>query len=77
MDQPVSTLTSERADAGKWMGRIVIAVILGEAAWNLIVSVMNNLIVPWVGDFIGAILGIANIIQAASLQLSGLVCFGI
>ena len=53
MDQPVNTLTSERADAGKWMGRMVIAVILGEAAWNLIVSVMNNLIVPWVGDFIG------------------------
>jgi len=53
MDQPGNTLTSERADAGKWMGRVVIAVILGEAIWNLIVSVMNNLIVPWVGDVMG------------------------
>jgi large-conductance mechanosensitive channel len=53
MDQPGNTLTSDRAEAGKWMGRVVIAVILGEAIWNLIVSVMNNLIVPWVGDVMG------------------------
>jgi large-conductance mechanosensitive channel len=53
MDQPGNALTSDRDDAGKWMGRVVIAVILGEAIWNLIVSVMNNLIVPWVGDLMG------------------------
>src|SRR5689334_14971838 len=29
------------------------AVILGEAIWNLIVSVMNNLVVPWLGDVMG------------------------
>jgi hypothetical protein len=29
------------------------AVILGEAIWNLIVSIMNNLVVPWLGDLFG------------------------
>ena len=29
------------------------AVILGEAIWGLIVSVMNNVVVPWLGDVMG------------------------
>jgi hypothetical protein len=29
------------------------AVILGEAIWGLIVSVMNNVVVPWLGDLFG------------------------
>src|SRR4029077_20606311 len=37
----------------KWIGRILMAVILGEAIWNLIVSIMNNLVVPWMGDLFG------------------------
>jgi hypothetical protein len=53
MDQAVKTLTSEGSDARKWMGRIIAAVILGEAIWSLIVSVMNNLVVPWLGDVLG------------------------
>jgi large-conductance mechanosensitive channel len=53
MDQTVKTFTSERADARKWIGRIIMAVILGEAIWSLIVSVMNNLVVPWLGDVMG------------------------
>jgi large-conductance mechanosensitive channel len=53
MDQAVKTFTSEGSDARKWMGRIIIAVILGEAIWSLIVSVMNNLVVPWLGDVMG------------------------
>jgi large-conductance mechanosensitive channel len=53
MDQTVKTFTSEGADARKWFGRIIMAVILGEAIWNLIVSVMNNLVVPWLGDVVG------------------------
>ena len=36
-----------------WIGQIIVAVILGEAIWNLIISVMNNLIVPWLGDVMG------------------------
>jgi len=53
MDQTVKKFTSERSDARKWMGGVVVAVILGEAIWSLIVSVMNNLVVPWLGDVMG------------------------
>jgi hypothetical protein len=53
MDQTVKTFTSEGAGARKWIGRIIMAVILGEAIWSLIVSVMNNLVVPWLGDVMG------------------------
>jgi large-conductance mechanosensitive channel len=53
MDQAVKTFTSADSDARKWIGRIIIAVILGEAIWGLIVSVMNNLVVPWLGDVVG------------------------
>jgi large-conductance mechanosensitive channel len=53
MHQTVKTFTSEGADARKWFGRVIMAVILGEAIWSLIVSVMNNLIVPWLGDVMG------------------------
>src|SRR5213082_305628 len=53
MEQTVKTFTSEGADARKWIGRIIMAVILGEAIWSLIVSVMNNLVVPWLGDVMG------------------------
>ncbi len=34
------------ADAGKWIGRVVIAVILAEGIWGFIVSVTNNLVLP-------------------------------
>ena len=51
MDPTGKTFTSE--DPRKWIGRIIMAVILGEAIWNLIVSVMNNLVVPWLGDLFG------------------------
>jgi len=40
-------------DPGKWLGRVIIGVLLGEAIWNLIVSSMNNLFVPWLGDMMG------------------------
>ena len=51
MDPTGKTFTSE--DPRKWIGRIIMAVILGEAIWNLIVSLMNNLVVPWLGDLFG------------------------
>jgi hypothetical protein len=60
MDQTVKTFTSEGADARKWIGRIIMAVILGEAIWNLIVSVMNNLVVPWLGDVMGQSSGLPS-----------------
>jgi large-conductance mechanosensitive channel len=53
MDDSVKASEPGRGDAGNWVGRIIVAVILGEAIWNLIVSVMNNLVVPWLGDAMG------------------------
>jgi large-conductance mechanosensitive channel len=53
MDDSVKTSTPDRSGPGNWVGRIIVAVILGEAIWNLIVSVMNNLVVPWLGDVMG------------------------
>lgn len=53
MDQSVKALPSDGADGRGWIGRIIIAVILGEAIWGLIVSVMNNVVVPWLGDVMG------------------------
>ena len=58
MDQAGKTFTSEGAEAPRWIGRIIIAVILGEAIWGLIVSVMNNLVVPWLGDVMGQSAGL-------------------
>jgi hypothetical protein len=42
------------ADAGKWIGRVVIAVILAEGIWGFIVSVTNNLILPLLARIMGA-----------------------
>ena len=53
MDQPAKPFASEGTEGRRWLGRIIIAVILGEALWGLIVSVMNNVIVPWLGDVMG------------------------
>jgi hypothetical protein len=53
MDQPAKTFTPEGTDTHNWIGRLIVAVILGEAIWNLIVSVMSNLVVPWLGDVMG------------------------
>ncbi len=53
MDQPARPFTSGSADTRRWMGRLIIAVILGEALWGLIVSLVNNVFVPWLGDAMG------------------------
>jgi hypothetical protein len=45
--------TAVGIDPGKWVGRIIIGVLVGEAIWNLIVSAMNNIVVPWLGDAMG------------------------
>jgi hypothetical protein len=49
MEQPAGAFPSDR----RLISRLIIAVILGEAIWALIVSVMNNLVVPWLGDVMG------------------------
>jgi hypothetical protein len=44
---------SSAADAGKWIGRVVIAVILAEGIWGFIVSVTNNLVLPLLARTMG------------------------
>jgi hypothetical protein len=48
MDEVPRTLSSESSpvDTGKWICRVVIAVILAEGIWGFIVSVTNNLVLP-------------------------------
>jgi hypothetical protein len=52
MDQPARPFTSD-GETRRWIGRLIIAVLLGEATWGLIVSVMNHVFVPWLGDVMG------------------------
>ena len=59
MVQTVKAFTGEVSDARKWIGRILVGVILGEAIWNLIVSVINNVFVPWLGDVVGQSSGVS------------------
>ncbi len=40
-------------DAGKWIGRVVIAVIVAEAIWGFIVSITNNLLLPLLARTMG------------------------
>ena len=53
MDETGKSFASEPVNVRQWIGRIIVAVILGEAIWNLIVSVMNNVFVPWLGALMG------------------------
>ncbi len=53
MEQTMKPFSSEATDTRRWIARIIMAVILGEAVWGLIVSVMNNVVVPWLGDVMG------------------------
>jgi hypothetical protein len=41
------------ADPGKWIGRVVIAVILAEGIWGFIVSLTNNLLLPLLARTMG------------------------
>jgi hypothetical protein len=45
--------TTSPPDTGGWIGRLLIAVILGEGIWGLIVSVTNNLILPFMARVMG------------------------
>ncbi|MGC2183386.1 MAG: hypothetical protein WA637_08915, partial [Terriglobales bacterium] len=53
MNETVKPFQSEPTDTRRWIARIIMAVILGEAIWGLIVSLMNNVVVPWLGDVMG------------------------
>lgn len=41
-------------DPGKWVGRVVVAVLLGEGIWGLLVSITNNLALPALTRIMGA-----------------------
>ena len=53
MDEVGRTFGADRADLRKWTGRVLMAVILGLAIWNWIVSVMDYVVVPLLGDVMG------------------------
>lgn len=55
MDEIARNTASESpaADAGTWIGRLLIAVILGEGIWGLIVSLTHNLILPLLAKTMG------------------------
>jgi hypothetical protein len=55
MDEISRTSSSESPtlDAGAWIGRVVIAVLVAEAIWGFIVSVTNGLILPLLARTMG------------------------
>jgi hypothetical protein len=53
MDDIARTPQPPAPDAGRLMGRLLIAVILGEGIWGLIVSLTNNLILPSMARIMG------------------------
>jgi len=56
MDEASRTSSSESfaLDAGAWIGRVVIAVLLAEAIWGFIVSLTNGLVLPLLARTMGA-----------------------
>lgn len=55
MDEIVRTAPEPSpADSKQWIGRILIAVILGEAIWGFLVSITTNLALPAMARVMGA-----------------------
>jgi hypothetical protein len=56
MDEAAKTFSPESSppDPSQWIGRVLIAVILGEGTWGLIVSITNNLLLPFLARNMGA-----------------------
>jgi hypothetical protein len=53
MGEMTNATAPEPAPAGKWIAKIVLAVILAEAIWGFIVSLTNNLILPALARVMG------------------------
>jgi hypothetical protein len=53
VNEPNSRDFAANPDTRRWTGRILMAVILGAAIWNLVVSVMDFVVVPWIGGVMG------------------------
>ena len=43
----------ESSDSRRWIGRILMAVVLGEALWGFLVSITNNLALPALARVVG------------------------
>jgi len=41
--------------AGRWMGRVIVAVLVAEGVWGLIVSLTRDLIMPYLGQQLGGV----------------------
>jgi hypothetical protein len=56
MDKTPKTFSPEWSppDPSKWIGLVLVAVILGEGIWGLIVSLTNNLVLPFLARTMGA-----------------------
>jgi hypothetical protein len=57
---------------GKWIGKIILAVVLGEAIWGLLVSLTNGLIVPGLARVMGADPQSPVYLGNGSFQLTGI-----
>jgi len=64
MDERPKIFPPDPNETRRWMGRLLIAVVLGEGIWNFIVSLMDNVVVPW----LGAIMGPSSGLPASFLQ---------
>ena len=56
MDEiPKVTPRPSAPDSSKWIYRIVIAVVLGEAIWSFLASLTNDLVLPAIARIVGGI----------------------
>jgi hypothetical protein len=53
MDETAKSPAPESSDSRRWIGRILMAVVLGEAIWSLLVSITNNLALPAMARVVG------------------------
>jgi len=53
MDETAKSPAPESSDSRSWIGRILMAVVLGEAIWSLLVSITNNLALPAMARVVG------------------------
>ena len=53
-ESPQTSAELRSVDTKQWIGLLLIAVIVGEGVWGLIVSVTNNLVLPFLSRTMGA-----------------------
>jgi hypothetical protein len=79
MDEiPKEAPGSSAPDSRKWIYRIVMAVVLGEAIWNFLVSFTNDLVLPAITRIVGVRSGVkvSNLLATiVELCLAGIIAF--